>query len=140
MREAGVAAASWLPLACDPEIHRKHETAKTIDFCFVGHVFPGPRADLLRLLAQRFRKHFIGQRFFDAMAQTYSASRAVFNRSLLNDVNMRVFEAAAGVWLVAGHQRPGRKTAKTTCSATARPLGHVRQRRGRAWWTKSLST
>ena len=36
-----------------------------------------------------------GRRFFEEMAQTYSASRTVFNRSIRNDVNMRVFEALA---------------------------------------------
>ncbi len=29
------------------------------------------------------------------MAQTYSAARLAFNRSIKNDVNMRVFEAVA---------------------------------------------
>ena len=43
MQDAGIETACWLPLACDPEIHRKHDVPKTLDFCFVGHVFPGPR-------------------------------------------------------------------------------------------------
>src|SRR5262249_18833742 len=38
---------------------------------------------------------FIGQRYFEEMAKTYSAARTVFNRSIKNDVNMRVFEAVA---------------------------------------------
>src|SRR5262249_23049743 len=42
LREAGI-QASWLPLACDPQIHQKYEVPKTLDVCFVGHVFPGPR-------------------------------------------------------------------------------------------------
>ncbi len=29
------------------------------------------------------------------MARTYSAARTVFNRSIKNDINMRVFEALA---------------------------------------------
>jgi SAM-dependent methyltransferase len=105
MQEAGLAAC-WLPLACDPDVHRKHEVEKCFDVCFVGHVFPGPRADLLELLARRFPRHFVGQRFFDEMARTYSASRVVFNRSILNDINMRVFEAlACGSLLVTNDLR-----------------------------------
>jgi GT2 family glycosyltransferase/cytochrome c-type biogenesis protein CcmH/NrfG len=36
---------------------------------------------------------FVGQKYFEEMARTYSASRVIFNRSILNDINMRVFEA-----------------------------------------------
>jgi O-antigen biosynthesis protein len=95
LQEAGIACASWLPLACDPGVHRKHELEKQFDVCFVGHVFPGARAELLDLVQRRFRNSFVGQRFFEEMARTYSASRTVFNRSIRNDVNMRVFEALA---------------------------------------------
>ena len=38
---------------------------------------------------------FVGRAYFEEMARTYSAARLVFNRSLKNDVNMRVFEAVA---------------------------------------------
>jgi FkbM family methyltransferase len=86
-------AATWLPLACDPDMHCKYEVDKEFDVCFVGHIFEGPRADLLRLLQRHFPRSFVGQRFFEEMARTYSAARTVFNRSIRNDVNMRVFEA-----------------------------------------------
>jgi GT2 family glycosyltransferase/tetratricopeptide (TPR) repeat protein len=95
LRQAGITSAGWLPLACDPEMHRKHDISKTLDVCFVGHVFPGPREDLLRLIQQRYHNSFIGPRFFEEMAKTYSSARVVFNRSLRNDINMRVFEALA---------------------------------------------
>jgi FkbM family methyltransferase len=95
LQQAGVARACWLPLACDPEVHRQHEIDKKWDVCFVGNVFPGERADLLELLRRHIPKHFIGQCFFEEMARTYSASRLVFNRSIRNDINMRVFEALA---------------------------------------------
>jgi FkbM family methyltransferase len=95
LQEAGVASACWLPLACDPEVHRKYDTEKLYDVCFVGHLFPGPRSNLVGLLQSRFRNHFVGQRFFEEMARTYSGSRVVFNRSIRNDINMRVFEALA---------------------------------------------
>jgi GT2 family glycosyltransferase/tetratricopeptide (TPR) repeat protein/2-polyprenyl-3-methyl-5-hydroxy-6-metoxy-1,4-benzoquinol methylase len=94
LRQSGV-AAQWLPLACDPEIHAKHDVAKQFDVCFVGNLVRGPREELVRLLQRHFPNHFVGQRYFQEMAQTYSASRIVFNRSVLNDINMRVFEALA---------------------------------------------
>jgi FkbM family methyltransferase len=95
LRRAGITSARWLPLACDREMHAKQSVEKTFDVSFVGHVFPGPRAELLALIQKRFPQSFIGQRFFEGMALTYSASRIVFNRSIRNDINMRVFEALA---------------------------------------------
>lgn len=87
--------ATWLPLACDPELHRPHVVPNEFDWSFVGHLFPGPRTDLIEGLRSRFPRAFVGQRYFDDMAKTYSASQIVFNRSVRNDVNMRVFEAMA---------------------------------------------
>jgi glycosyltransferase involved in cell wall biosynthesis len=95
LRAAGIDSATWLPLACDPAVHRKHDVVKEYDVAFVRHVFPGPREELLGMIAREFPAHFIGRAFFDEMARTYSASRVVFNRSLGNDINMRVFEALA---------------------------------------------
>jgi GT2 family glycosyltransferase/tetratricopeptide (TPR) repeat protein len=95
LRAAGITSAAWLPLACDPEIHAKHDMPKTIDICFVGNVFPGRREEFLDLIRRRFRNSFVGQRFFEEMAKTYSAAKLVFNASLRNDINMRVFEALA---------------------------------------------
>jgi GT2 family glycosyltransferase/tetratricopeptide (TPR) repeat protein/SAM-dependent methyltransferase len=95
LRQAGIASALWLPLACDPELHGKRAVPKRYDVCFVGHVFDGPRAELLDLIRKRFPNTFVGQRYFQEMAETYSAARVVFNRSVKNDVNMRVFEALA---------------------------------------------
>src|SRR5207253_1322553 len=50
MQDAGIDTAAWLPLGCDPEIHRKHDVPKEYDVCFVGNLFPGPRSDLLEVL------------------------------------------------------------------------------------------
>ncbi|HEV3261711.1 MAG TPA: glycosyltransferase, partial [Gemmataceae bacterium] len=95
LRGEGIASASWLPLACDPELHARQDVDKECDVCFVGNVFPGPRADLLDHIRKRFPGTVVDQRYFEEMARTYSASRIVFNRSIKNDVNMRVFEALA---------------------------------------------
>jgi GT2 family glycosyltransferase/SAM-dependent methyltransferase len=95
LRQAGIGHATWLPLASDPAIHRKYDLAKQFDVAFVGNLFDGPRADLLDLIQRRYRNAFVGRCFFEEMARTYSAARTVFNRSIRNDVNMRVFEALA---------------------------------------------
>ncbi len=85
LRGIGVQSASWLPLACDPGVHRKHDDVpKQYDIAFVGNVFPGPRGELLGLIQRRYRNSFIGQCYFDEMARTYSAARIVFNRSIRN--------------------------------------------------------
>jgi RHS repeat-associated protein len=93
--EAGIPSARWLPLACDPVIHRPHRVKKKFDVAFVGNVFRGPRAELLQAIQRAYPATFVGNRYFEAMAKTYSLARLSFNRSIANDVNMRVFEAAA---------------------------------------------
>ena len=95
LRSVGICSVAWLPLACDPEIHRPHNVVPEYNLCFVGHMFPGERERLVRELARRFAPMFVGRAFFDDMARTYSQSRIVFNRSIRNDINMRVFEALA---------------------------------------------
>lgn len=93
LRNAGIAPASWLPLACDPDLHRKHQVSKRYDVSFVGSLASGRREELLELIQREYANSFVGQRYFDEMTRTYSESRLVFNCSVLNDLNMRVFEA-----------------------------------------------
>jgi GT2 family glycosyltransferase/tetratricopeptide (TPR) repeat protein/2-polyprenyl-3-methyl-5-hydroxy-6-metoxy-1,4-benzoquinol methylase len=106
LRRAGVGGAAWLPLACDPAVHRPHDVPKRYDVCFVGNLFPGPRAELVELLRRHFPSHFAGRAYFDEMARTYSAARAAFNRSLRDDLNMRVFEALGCGALLATNELP----------------------------------
>ena len=54
---------TWLPLACDPEIHGKQDTGKRYDVCFVGHIFPGARAELLERIHKRFPNNFLAGSF-----------------------------------------------------------------------------
>lgn len=93
-REGG-GSVTWLPLACDPDIHCPHDLPKRWDVSFVGHVHENERGRLLDIIQKRFPDSFVGQRYFEEMAKVYSQSRIVFNRSVKNDVNMRVFEALA---------------------------------------------
>ena len=100
LRQAGIATARWLPLACDPEIHGKQEVAKQYDFAFVGNLFPGPRTELLERLRRKYRNVWIGNADFQEMARIHSAARRIFNCCIGGlrrdgDLNMRTFEALA---------------------------------------------
>ena len=95
LREAGITTAEWLPLACNPFVHRPHDVPIEYDLCFIGNMFPGPRQEMIDLVCRRHKNVFVGQRYLDEMAVTYSASRIALNRSIKNDINMRVFEALA---------------------------------------------
>lgn len=96
----------WLPLACDSELHISPAVDNQFDVAFAGNVFPGPREELLNLLKSEFPRTFVGQRYLHEMAQTYAASHIVFNRSVGDDVNMRVFEALASGSLLVTNDLP----------------------------------
>ncbi len=91
-RDAGIESLSWLPLACDPEIHGKREVDKLHDIGFVGSLNNHRRTVMLNRLARSFDLHY-ERCFLEEMAEVYSRSRIVFNVSVKNDLNMRVFEA-----------------------------------------------
>ncbi|MFO0899231.1 MAG: glycosyltransferase [Pirellulales bacterium] len=95
LRAQGIESAMWLPLACDPDVHARVDVPKRHDVCFVGNLVGRVRTDLVALVRQHFRNVYVGQDFFEEMARRYSESKIVFNRSVRNDVNMRVFEALA---------------------------------------------
>jgi GT2 family glycosyltransferase/2-polyprenyl-3-methyl-5-hydroxy-6-metoxy-1,4-benzoquinol methylase len=104
--EHGTPNCEWLALACDPEIHRRLEVAKEYDVAFVGHVFPGPRQDLLTAVQHHFPSSFIGQVPHTQMAEVYSRARIVINCCLANDLNMRVFETlSCGALLITNRLR-----------------------------------
>jgi len=91
-REAKV-DAQWLPLGCDPEVHSRLVLPKIYDIGFVGrNAVKFNRGRQLALLKQKFPVSFIGQADFRQMSNIYSSSRIGFNSSIINDINMRVFE------------------------------------------------
>lgn len=143
LRADGVDSARWLPLAANPLLHRPVPVPRRYDWCFVGHRSPGPRTELLTLLEERFPNGFVGQAYGDEMARLFASSRVVFNRSVRNDVNMRVFEAlACGSLLVTNHLasnglaellRAGEhylsyRDADELCAQVAWALGHPAER------------
>ncbi|QDU09835.1 glycosyltransferase [Gimesia aquarii] len=101
LQQAGIENAQWLPLACDPEIHGRKKVAAQYDLSFVGNSFPGERDKLLKLLSEKYPHSYFGQADYREMSTIYSGAKIVFNRSLKNDINMRVFETiASGALLI----------------------------------------
>lgn len=83
----------WLPLGCDPEIHRNTGPEKNFEIGFVGGIQPESRRHrLLATLGAHFPVHY-ERCFWDDMARLFSQSKIVFNEAVRNDLNMRVFEA-----------------------------------------------
>jgi len=98
MRAEGVLNAFWLPLACDPETHRRIPfVGKEYDICFVGSTGTGDgeRTRWVEWIRNHVPRAFVGQAHGDELARVYSASRLVFNCAVRNDINRHVFEAAA---------------------------------------------
>lgn len=86
--------AHWLPLAADPEIHSPADVVKEFDVGFVGYIEAAryrERFQLLRSLSKEFKVN-VAKAYGRAMAEAYCRSRIGFNKSLKDDVNMRIFE------------------------------------------------
>jgi len=93
MRADGI-TTEWLPHAFEPLAYPHIELAsKKYDVCFVGHVNNEKRKDALEALFKAFPNFYYGQRLFEEASQKFAESRIVFNISMLDDLNMRVFEA-----------------------------------------------
>ncbi len=92
----GVRGAIWLPHAVEPQAYpRQNYASKKFDVCFVGHINSGNRVDALDALFRAVPNFFYGQRRFEDAAEIYGQSKIVFNISMLDDLNMRTFEAMA---------------------------------------------
>jgi len=92
-REAGCSEVHWLPLACDPDLHRKCDVEKKHDVGFVGSINENHarRKRLLENLCQHFEVR-AERCFLEDMVSLFNESRIVFNNALKDDLNMRVFE------------------------------------------------
>lgn len=90
-RDAGNRSVHWLPLGCDPGIHRKTTTTKEHAVGFVGSLNAERRVKLLNSIERVFPVT-CKRVFWEDMADFFSRSRIVFNNAIKNDLNMRVFE------------------------------------------------
>ncbi|MCO5171171.1 MAG: glycosyltransferase [Planctomycetes bacterium] len=97
-------AASWLPLACDPDVHRRLPPpgGRDLDVVFVGHLRPfhERRRRLLERLSRRFRVAVHEGVWREDMGRLFARAKVVWNCSLAGDLNMRVFEGLASGGLV----------------------------------------
>ena len=86
----------WIPLAADPDIHKRSELPKQYDIGFVGrNAEKADRGRHFKLLKSKYPESFIGRADFRQMGEIYSASKVGFNSSIANDINMRIFEVMA---------------------------------------------
>ncbi len=92
-KEKGIENVFWIPPACDPALHEKKADEKLYDVGFVGSSNP-ERVHLLNELGQRFNTYY-ERCFLERMAEVYSQSKIVFNKSIEGGLNMRIFEALA---------------------------------------------
>jgi O-antigen biosynthesis protein len=98
---------SWLPHAFEPLAYPNIETIKKYDICFIGHMqmdepnYNGmSRMWALDRLFKEFPEFYYGSRhpafpgknLFEDAAHHFSESKIVFNISIKDDINMRVFE------------------------------------------------
>jgi len=93
-QKTGIKNVYWLPLACAPEIHGKKTNNKLYDIGFVGSLTEQKQVELLSKLKRKFNLYY-ERCFLQRMATVFSQSKIVFNNSIKDDLNMRVFEAMA---------------------------------------------
>lgn len=99
-------SCKWLPHAAEPQAYPKIDIIKKYDVCFIGHVQETPnyngftRVEALDRLFAEFPNFYYGSRhpgfpgknMFEDAAKKFSQSKIVFNISIKDDINMRVFE------------------------------------------------
>lgn len=88
--------------AVEPMAYPHISSLKKYDLCFIGHINSGNRIEALDRMFNEVEKirtvpgkdpaFFYGQRLFEEAAEKYCQSKIVFNISIKDDINMRVFE------------------------------------------------
>ena len=110
-REVGCRRVEWLPFACDPELQGRISLPPRYTVATVGAIHPkwgAERKRLFELISKNFEDCWFGRAFGREMARIYSSSKIVFNKSILNELNMRVFEAlASGSLLITDRIKNG---------------------------------
>jgi hypothetical protein len=96
----------WMPHAVDETCFKKSEILKKYDVCFIGHLQDVAnynnmnRIEALDRLFKEFSEFYYGTRnpafpeinIFEDAALKFCQSKIVFNISIKDDINMRVFE------------------------------------------------
>lgn len=98
LRASGASNVHWLPLACNPAAHYSVDLEPEADISFAGNiVLPAHqrRHALLARLKERFSTLIETRVFHRRACETVARGRLAFNRSAIDDVNMRVFEVMA---------------------------------------------
>lgn len=85
----------WMPHAVEPLAYPYIPSAKKYDVCFIGNMNSPNRIEALDLLFKEFPNFFFGKRLFEEAAEKFCQSKIVFNISIKDDLNMRVFETLA---------------------------------------------
>lgn len=95
---------SWLPHACDDELHRDLGLKRELDIAFVGNDGGIPRKFLLQEIRERYPNSYIGNASYRDIASIYSRAKIGFNFSIADDINMRMFEVmGCGAMLLTNH-------------------------------------
>ena len=106
----GCQSVGWLPAACDPEVHAPAPASeKRYDIAFVGSTHPelhAGRVALIRRLETHGLRVHVDCRPPQASARIFAESRIVFNASIGDDLNMRVFEGLASGSLLVTNRLP----------------------------------
>lgn len=96
LRTDGLLQVGWLPLGFPVELLPACTIDRSLDIAYVGSdqvaVHPERHALLQALRREQFSTWF-GQASPREMGRIYSSAKLVFNKSIHNDVNMRMFEA-----------------------------------------------
>jgi len=99
----------WLPHAVEPQAYPKFDIIKKYDVAFIGHLQEVEnynkmnRVEALDKLFNAFPNFYFGTRnsgypeknMFEHAAKEFSKSKIIFNISITDDINMRVFESMA---------------------------------------------
>ncbi len=88
----GIPNVIWMPHAVEPMAYPYLSSLKKYDLCFIGHMNADNRIEALDRLFKEFPNFFFGNRLFEEAAEKFCQSKIVFNISIKDDINMRVFE------------------------------------------------
>lgn len=108
----------YLPWAAESTCYRPVPIVEKYDWCFIGHMNNQFRIDLVDRFCKEWplgtngylgwrMPEFQGHNILDDVAKKFSQSRIVLNESILDDVNMRSFEALACKRLLLTEDVPG---------------------------------